>query len=165
MSAEPIDEQIATEIVEETLSSIANDAEKQAEELEKELEQELIKAEAEYNDSESEEELDDDLYEINNETFFDRINAIKYIIAPETRECISKKIESLKSTSSTLLNKSGNFLWGLSTTALLFGVPLALTILAEQQLIELEKQFTLQGEQNNDLLTALPDEENQPDAK
>jgi len=32
MSAEPIvDEQIATEIVEETLSSIANDAEKQAE--------------------------------------------------------------------------------------------------------------------------------------
>ncbi|OEJ88168.1 Mitochondrial import receptor subunit TOM22 [Hanseniaspora opuntiae] len=169
MSAEPIDEQIATEIVEETLSSIANEAEKQAEELEqeleKELEQELIKAEAEYNDSESDEELDDDLYEIDNETFFDRINAIKYIIAPETRECISKKIDSLKSTTNTLFNKSGNFLWGLSTTALLFGVPLALTILAEQQLIELEKQFTLQGEQNNDLLTALPDEQNQPDAK
>lgn len=161
MSAEPIDEQIATEIVEETLSSIANEAEKQAEELE----QELIKAEAENNDSESDEELDDDLYEIDNETFFDRINAIKYIIAPETRECISKRIDSLKSTTNTLINKSGNFLWGLSTTAFLFGVPLALTILAEQQLIELEKQFTLQGEQNNDLLTALPDEQNQPDAK
>lgn len=161
MSAEPIDEQVAAEIVEETLSNIANEAEKQAEELE----QELIKAEAEYNDSESDEELDDDLYEIDNETFFDRISAIKYIIAPETRESIYKKIDSFKSTTNTLFNKSGNFLWGLSTTALLFGVPLALTILAEQQLIELEKQFTLQGEQNNDLLTALPDEQNQPDAK
>jgi len=141
---------------------LINDVEKQAEELE----QELIKAETQYEEeSESDEELDDDLYDIYNETLLDRINAIKYILAPETRESIFKKVETVKSATSTLFNKSGNFLWGLSTTALLFGVPLALTILAEQQLIELEKQFTLQGEQNNDLLTALPDEQNQPDAK
>lgn len=165
MSAEPVvDEQIAAEIVEETLSNIANEAEQQAEELE----QELIKAEKQYeeeSESDLEEELDDDFYDIQSETLMDRINAIKYILAPETRECIVKKVDGLKSATSTLVNKSGNFLWGLSTTALLFGVPLALTILAEQQLIELEKQFTLQGEQNNDLLTALPDEQNQPDAK
>ncbi|XBW38721.1 hypothetical protein QEN19_004308 [Hanseniaspora menglaensis] len=148
----------AEEIFEQVIEDVA--AEAVAEEVVEEIEAEEKEAE-----EESDDELDEDEYDIENETIFERLAAVKYIIAPETREQISQKISTISASGSSLFNKSGNFLWGVATTALLFGVPLSLTILAEQQLIELEKQFSLQGEQNNDLLTALPDEENQPDAK
>lgn len=156
----------AEEIVEQVIEDVA--AEAVAEEIVDEIKEEAEEEEEEEEqaDVESEEELDEeDEYDISNETIFERLAAVKYIIAPETREQISTQISKLTSIGGSLFNKSGNFLWGAATTALLIGVPLSLTILAEQQLIELEKQFSLQGEQNNDLLTALPDEENQPDAK
>lgn len=151
----------AEEIVEQVIEDVA--AEAIAEEIVDEIKEEAAE-EQEFEDSEGELDEEDE-YDISNETIFERVAAVKYIIAPETREQISSKISTISALSGSLFNKSGNFLWGIATTALLFGVPLSLTILAEQQLIELEKQFSLQGEQNNDLLTALPDEENQPDAK
>ena len=168
MSEEFKSEEVAAaeEIVEQVIEDVA--AEAVAEEIVDEIKEEAEEEEEEEEqaDVESEEELDEeDEYDISNETIFERLAAVKYIIAPETREQISTQISKLTSIGGSLFNKSGNFLWGAATTALLIGVPLSLTILAEQQLIELEKQFSLQGEQNNDLLTALPDEENQPDAK
>ncbi|KAL6930123.1 hypothetical protein ACO0SA_001530 [Hanseniaspora valbyensis] len=170
MSEEFKSEEVAAaeEIVEQVIEDVAAEAvaEEIVDEIKEEAEEEEEEEEEEQADVESEEELDEeDEYDISNETIFERLAAVKYIIAPETREQISTQISKLTSIGGSLFNKSGNFLWGAATTALLIGVPLSLTILAEQQLIELEKQFSLQGEQNNDLLTALPDEENQPDAK
>lgn len=49
----------------------------------------------------------------------------------------------------TAFSKSGNVAWIVTTSALLLGVPLSLSILAEQQLIEMEKTFDLQKDAND----------------
>lgn len=102
-------------------------------------------AAASYSDSESDSESDfEDDFDIDNETFYDRIVALKDIVPPNQRTQITDAISSVQSISNTLLKKSGTLLWTLTSSALLLGVPLSLAILAETQLQEMEKEMSLQ---------------------
>ncbi|CAI4035980.1 hypothetical protein SMKI_14G1910 [Saccharomyces mikatae IFO 1815] len=94
-------------------------------------------------DSEFEDEFDE------NETLLDRIVALKDIVPPGKRQTISSFFSFTSSFVRNAFAKSGNLAWTLTTTALLLGVPLSLSILAEQQLIEMEKTFDLQSDANN----------------
>ncbi|BAO41555.1 Mitochondrial import receptor subunit TOM22 [Kluyveromyces marxianus] len=94
---------------------------------------------------------DEDFYE--DETIYERLVALKDIIPPQKRKTISGFYNGTVSTFRSLFSKGGNLLWAVTTSALLLGVPLSLSILAEQQLIEMEKSFDLQKDAN-DILTA-----------
>lgn len=94
-------------------------------------------------DSDSDSDFEDD-FDIENETIYDRIVALKDIVPPSQRKQIFFATESLKSLTSTALSKGGNLLWMLTSSALLLGVPLSLSILAETQLQEMEKDISLQ---------------------
>ncbi len=111
-------------------------------------------------DTESESDSDDDDFD-EDETIYDRIIALKDIIPPKQRTQVSNIFSSTYSTIHSGVAKAGNLTWILTTSALLLGVPLSLSILAEQQLMELEKEFKLQ-QGANDILA--PGSEQQPGA-
>jgi len=93
-------------------------------------------------DTESDSDEDDDFDE--DETIYDRIVALKDIIPPKQRTQVSRVVSTAYNTVYSGVSKAGNLTWILTTSALLLGVPLSLSILAEQQLMELEKEFKLQ---------------------
>lgn len=109
------------------------------------VEQEKNEDEDEEDDEDS--DFDDDFDE--NETFVDRIVALKDIVSPKQRQCVSSFITNTTAFVKSAFSKGGSLTWALTTTALLLGVPLSLSILAEQQLIEMEKTFDLQKDAND----------------
>ncbi|SGZ46340.1 CIC11C00000000910 [Sungouiella intermedia] len=94
-------------------------------------------------DFESDSEFEDD-FDIENETIYDRIVALKDIVPPNQRSQIYDTVSTVKSYTTCALNKGGALLWGVTSSVLLLGVPLALAILAETQLQEMEKEMSLQ---------------------
>lgn len=94
-------------------------------------------------DSDSDSEFEDD-FDLENETIYDRIVALKDIIPPNQRSQICDSVTTVKSVASSVLNRGGALLWGVTSSVLLLGVPLALAILAETQLQEMEKEMSLQ---------------------
>lgn len=98
----------------------------------------------EESDSESEDTDIEDDFDYENETVYDRIVALKDIIPPSQRSAISSTVFSIKDYVRYGLTKSGSFLWVVSSSALLLGVPAALAIMAESQIQEMEKELTLQ---------------------
>lgn len=101
-------------------------------------------------DDDYDSDFEDDYDE--NETFVDRLVALKDIIPPKQRQSISKFFNSSSYFLRNAFSKTGTITWAVTTSALLLGVPLSLSILAEQQLIEMEKSFDLQKDAN-DLLS------------
>lgn len=93
--------------------------------------------------SDSDSDIEDD-FDLENETLVDRLVALKDIIPPQNRTQILNASEVAKSYVISALHRSGNLLWGLTSSALLLGVPLSLAILAETQLQEMEKEMSLQ---------------------
>lgn len=102
-------------------------------------------------ESESEEDDEDDFDE--DETIYERVVALRDIVPPKQRDFISSVVSGAYSTVHTAIAKTGNITWILTTSALLLGVPLSLSILAEQQLMEMEKEFKLQ-QGANDILAS-----------
>lgn len=94
-------------------------------------------------ESDSESDFEDDL-DLENETIYDRIVALKDIIPPNQRTQLSSAVDSVKSLANATLTKGGAVLWGATSSLLLLGVPLSLAILAETQLQEMEKEMSLQ---------------------
>ncbi|EGV65675.1 mitochondrial import receptor subunit Tom22 [Yamadazyma tenuis] len=94
-------------------------------------------------DSESESEIEDD-FDIENETLYDRILALKDIIPPKQRNVLLSAVQTVQSSVTTGLFKGGNLLWGVTSSLLLLGVPLSLAILSETQLQEMEREMSLQ---------------------
>ncbi|AMD19732.1 HCL419Cp [Eremothecium sinecaudum] len=84
-----------------------------------------------------------------NETLYDRIVALKDIIPPQQMSALKSAYNMTSSIFHGIFSKGGNLLWMVTTSALLLGVPLSLSILAEQQLIEMEKSFDLQKDAND----------------
>ncbi|SCU96093.1 LANO_0E12442g1_1 [Lachancea nothofagi CBS 11611] len=99
----------------------------------------------------SDEYSSDDEYD-EEETFMERLSALKDIIPPRQRQTINKVFDTTVSVVRGAFSKSGNIAWAVTTSALLLGVPLSLSILAEQQLIEMEKSFDLQKDANDILV-------------
>ncbi|AET41474.1 Tom22p Ecym_8189 [Eremothecium cymbalariae DBVPG len=109
------------------------------------------KSDSLFDDEDYSSDDDDDFDE--NETFFQRFLALKDIIAPQQWQRVNKVYDATVSMCKVVFSKSGNVLWAVTTSALLLGVPLSLSILAEQQLIEMEKSFDLQKDANDILAT------------
>lgn len=99
-------------------------------------------------ESDSDNEEYDDQEDILNETIADRIIALKQIVPPSYRG----QIENVSNSITALAKRSGSFvgnsLWILTTSSLLLGVPLALSIISEQQLIEMEREMKLSQSTN-----------------
>lgn len=93
-------------------------------------------------DSDSEWEVEDD-FDLD-ESLLDRIVALKDIIPPSQRSALTSGVSSVQQLIKSGLSTSGNFLWVLTSSALLLGVPAALAIMAESQIKEMEKELTLQ---------------------
>jgi len=78
------------------------------------------------------------------ETIYERIVALKDIVPPSTRHTISTKF----STASSFIKRGGkilgNVVWIITTSALLVGLPLALSLEDEAKIVAQEKEMVAQ---------------------
>ena len=88
-------------------------------------------------DSEISEASDDELEE---ETFYDRLSALKDIIPPSARHTVTSTASTITSFGKASLSFSGKALWIISTSAFLIGVPWALAYAEEEQYIQMERE-------------------------
>lgn len=131
-------EELAEEIVEEAAVEAATEAVEEAvEEAVTEIEKRLAADE----ESDEESDYDDDDFDPADETLLERIEALKDIFTPSQREFFTNSVSKISSLSKTATFKFGSALWYLATTSMLVGVPLAVAILNETQLTELEKEL------------------------
>jgi mitochondrial import receptor subunit TOM22 len=83
------------------------------------------------------------------ETFVDRITALRDVIPPKQRAALSSTFHTTYSWLRGGLLFGGKSLWVISTSALLLGVPWALAFAEEQQMIEMEKEMKMQQSAND----------------
>jgi import receptor subunit TOM22 len=83
------------------------------------------------------------------ETFVDRIAALRDAIPPKQRAALSSTFHTTYSWLRGGLLFGGKSLWVISTSALLLGVPWALAFAEEQQMIEMEKEMKMQQSAND----------------
>ncbi|KAJ5578202.1 Mitochondrial outer membrane translocase complex subunit Tom22 [Penicillium hispanicum] len=95
--------------------------------------------EEDYTDTESEisNESDD---EVEEESIYDRLSALKDIIPPSARRTVTSSVSTLTNFSKASLSFSGKALWIISTSAFLIGVPWALAYAEEEQYIQMERE-------------------------
>ncbi|KAG0681703.1 hypothetical protein C6P42_003882 [Pichia californica] len=143
------------EIAEELVAEAAAEAEAEAvaeavlEEAVAEAEKQLASTEDDEEDEDEDDEddsdYDDDDFDPADETVFERIEALKDIFSPKQREFFSNSVSNIVSGSKYLTLNFGSALWYIATTSMLVGVPLAVAILNETQLTELEKELNGAG--------------------
>lgn len=88
--------------------------------------------------SESLSSVDSDIS--NEETFFDRIAALVDIVPPTTRHNITSRIASTGSFLKTTGKVVGNIVWIVTTSALLVGLPLAVSLEDEAKVVAQERE-------------------------
>ena len=92
----------------------------------------------------SDSDLQLDLYDPSQETLKDRIYALKDMVPPTTRAAVSDAAASAKGWLGWSASKAGNAAWIVTTTALLVGMPLLLSIEGEAALVQQEKEYLAQ---------------------
>lgn len=80
---------------------------------------------------------DDDL----NESFYDRITALKDMIPPRQRAAFNGAVSKTYALLSGGLSMGGTALWVLVTSTFVLGVPFAVAVGDEQQLLDMEKEM------------------------
>lgn len=96
-------------------------------------------------------------YDPINETLGERLYALRDIIPPTTRGWISSRANSIGNAAWSVLSFSGKGAWVLTTSALFFGVPFALSVVEDQQLAAMEQEYNMR-QQGSELLTAGTDQ-------
>jgi import receptor subunit TOM22 len=94
---------------------------------------------ADYTDTDSEISDDDDDESLE-ETLLERISALKDMIPPKQRAAVANAFDATSSFVTWGLRMGGKSLWVLSTSAIMLGVPYALAVGEEQQMVEMEKE-------------------------
>ncbi|KAG1455101.1 hypothetical protein G6F56_007151 [Rhizopus delemar] len=94
-----------------------------------------VSSEEEYSDFSDDEEFDDE-----DESFLDRISALKGIIPLKHRNRISSSVSTLTSWGKTGATFAGKSAWIITTSMFLLVLPLALEIEKEQALVAYEKE-------------------------
>lgn len=92
-------------------------------------------------------------YDPIDETLAERLYALRDIIPPTTRGWISGKVNTVSNAAWSALSFSGKSAWVITTSALFFGVPFALSFAEDQQLTAMEQEYNMR-QQGNELLTA-----------
>ncbi|GMM29275.1 Tom22 protein [Martiniozyma asiatica (nom. inval.)] len=131
-------------VLSETIAAteaLADAVEAEAEAEAEDVQEAVEKLEQELAESESDEESDDEDDFDPNETIVERIQALKQILTPKQRESIISGASTAKSLFKSGTLKFGSTLWYLATGGMLLGVPLAIAIFGETQLMELEKEL------------------------
>ncbi|KAH9457289.1 hypothetical protein MJO28_011568 [Puccinia striiformis f. sp. tritici] len=107
-----------------------------------------------YADSEDEElQRSLQMYRVEDETIADRIYALRDIISPTTRESICERCDSIWNKSTSAGRTLGNFAWVITTSIILVGLPMALSIEAESMLVSHEKEMERQRQGQHTLTT------------
>lgn len=84
------------------------------------------------------------LLRIEDETIADRIYALRDIVNPSTRASIAQRWNSFWDKSISTGRGLGNFAWVATTSIILVGLPMALSIEAESMLVSHEKELERQ---------------------
>ncbi|KAF7712695.1 Uncharacterized protein PECH_006671 [Penicillium ucsense] len=101
----------------------------------------LMSDDEDYTDTDSEISNDEEEdFEVEDESLYDRIVALKDIIPPGARRTVSNSVSSITSLTKSSLSLSGKALWVISTSAFLIGVPWALAYAEEEQYIQMERE-------------------------
>ena len=87
--------------------------------------------------SSDEDDSDDETFE---ETIYERLVALKDMVPPKHRARLASAFNVTYSLISGSLAFGGRSLWILSTSAIMLGVPYALAVGEEQQMLEMEKE-------------------------
>ncbi|EFP86509.1 mitochondrial import receptor protein [Puccinia graminis f. sp. tritici] len=95
-----------------------------------------------------------EMYRVEDETIVDRIYALRDIIRPTTRESICERWNSIWEKSSSTGRTLGNLAWVLTTSIILVGLPMALSIEAESMLVSHEKEMERQRQGQHTLTTS-----------
>ncbi|KAI9279762.1 mitochondrial outer membrane translocase complex, subunit Tom22 [Sporodiniella umbellata] len=98
-------------------------------------EENQVLSEEEYSDFSDDEEFDDE-----DESFLDRISALKDIVPLKTRNRVSSSVATLTSWGKTGATFVGKGAWVITTSMFLLVLPLALEIEKEQALVAYEKE-------------------------
>lgn len=102
-----------------------------------------LEDEDDYTDTDSAISGDDD-FDPQSESLADRIFALRDIFPPRQRRLLVAAQRNFRSWISGALLMGGKTSYVIASSALLLGVPLALAILDEQQVIAMEKEMKLQ---------------------
>ncbi|PHH91685.1 hypothetical protein CDD83_10669 [Cordyceps sp. RAO-2017] len=108
--------------------------------------------EDDFTDTDSEISNESD-FDPTSETFAERLYALRDIIPPTTRGWVSSRVNSISSKAWSVLSFSGKGAWVITTSALFFGVPFALSFAEDQQLSTMEQEFNMR-QAGSELLTA-----------
>lgn len=104
-------------------------------------EEEAEDEEVDSSDTSSETSSIEDTFDPNNESLSDRFLALKDIISPSTRLNLSDSFIRTRDWVKFGAKKVGSGAWILTTTALLVGLPLVLSIEGEGALVAQEKEY------------------------
>uniref|UniRef100_A0A060T407 ARAD1A13398p n=1 Tax=Blastobotrys adeninivorans TaxID=409370 RepID=A0A060T407_BLAAD len=111
-----------------------------------------VEDDADYTDVSDTEELaaedDYDDFDPESESLMDRVVALKDVVPPAYRSKLTSVFSTASKGITGTLFYGGKALWIATTSSLLLGVPLALSIVSEQQLIEMEKEMKLSQSTN-----------------
>lgn len=120
--------------------------------LVEEVKEDIIVGERE-SDFETDSEISDDEsvfseddFDPSAETLADRIAALKDIVPPETRTSLKQTAGVVREWSTWAANSTGNVLWWISTSALLVGLPLMLSIEEEAKITQQEREMQMQSQ-------------------
>ena len=78
------------------------------------------------------------------ESFYERLSALVDIVPPTTRHAISTKISSTASFVKSSGRLVGNIVWIITTSALLVGLPLAISLEDEAKVVAQEQEMLAQ---------------------
>ncbi|WWC68154.1 uncharacterized protein I206_102077 [Kwoniella pini CBS 10737] len=97
------------------------------------------------------EDLEDD-FNPDDETYYERLVALKDIVPPQTRSILYSKYQTTASWASWTIQSTGTLAWWISTSALLVGLPLALAIEDETRVVQQEREMQMQSQGQQQLL-------------
>ncbi|KZT27415.1 hypothetical protein NEOLEDRAFT_141004 [Neolentinus lepideus HHB14362 ss-1] len=90
------------------------------------------------------------------ETLFERVSALVDIIPPATRHSISTKVSKAASFLVRGGKLAGNLVWIVTTSALLIGLPLAMTLEDEAKIVAEEKAMLAQQQGAQQMIPGYP---------
>ncbi|KAK6903509.1 hypothetical protein I203_107013 [Kwoniella mangroviensis CBS 8507] len=95
---------------------------------------------------------DEDDFNPDDETLYERLVALKDIVPPQTRSSLYSKYKSTTSWALWSVQSTGTLAWWISTSALLVGLPLALAIEDETRVVQQEREMQMQSQGQQQLL-------------